>query len=155
MNIFWAYLTTLIIFTSFRLAHILIYADRESSALTDSGELSISTNKLNQAIRIRYSSSSTIYGITIYEELLASAFDNVIVVYNISSSLRTKDVQRMQLTKPIQKKLLEFKFINHEMLLYCDALTCRFIYFLHEICSRFYCFIHFNSSSSIPQNFKD
>ncbi|VBB27794.1 unnamed protein product [Acanthocheilonema viteae] len=36
-----------------------------------------------------------------------------------------EDVHRIQLSKPIRKKLLEFKFINYEMLLYCDALTCR------------------------------
>uniref|UniRef100_A0A915PJ03 Protein kinase domain-containing protein n=1 Tax=Setaria digitata TaxID=48799 RepID=A0A915PJ03_9BILA len=32
---------------------------------------------------------------------------------------------RIKIPKPIQKKILEFKFIDHEMLLYCDALTCR------------------------------
>ncbi|EFO25953.1 TK/Met protein kinase [Loa loa] len=83
------------------------------------------TNKSNQASRIRYPSSSTIYGITIYQKLLATALDNIIVVYNISSSVRIEDVYRLQLPKSIRKKLLEFKFIDHEMLLYCDTLTCR------------------------------
>lgn len=128
MHISWAYLISLIILI-FHFALDLVYADKKDNAFTDSVTFSTSTNKSNQATRIRYPRSSTIYGIAIYEDLLATALDNIIVLYNISSSVRIEDVNRIQLPKPIRKKLLEFKFISHEILLYCDALTCRYICF--------------------------
>ncbi|CAG9535237.1 unnamed protein product [Cercopithifilaria johnstoni] len=127
MHIPWAYLTTSTILTSFHFALDLVHADNKGNiaSFTDISTFPSSTNKWNQATRVRYPSSSTIYGITIYEKLLATALDNIIVVYNISSSMKIEDVDRIQLSKPIRKKLLEFKFINHEMLLYCDVFTCR------------------------------
>ncbi|VDK79026.1 unnamed protein product [Litomosoides sigmodontis] len=125
MHIPWTYLTSLIILNSSHFALDLVYADNKDNALIDSGTFSTSTNKSNQAARIRYPRSSTVYGIAIYEDLLATALDNIIVLYNISSSVKIENVSRIQLSRPIRKKLLEFKFINHEMLLYCDALTCR------------------------------
>lgn len=130
MHILWECLTTLIILTcdlSFHFALDVVHADYKD---TDGGAFSTGTiNISNQATRIRYPSGSTVYGITIYEKLLATALDNIIIVYNISSSVRIEDVYRIQLPKLIRKKLLEFKFIDHKILFYCDASTCRFLCF--------------------------
>uniref|UniRef100_A0A0R3RVJ8 Receptor protein-tyrosine kinase n=1 Tax=Elaeophora elaphi TaxID=1147741 RepID=A0A0R3RVJ8_9BILA len=128
MHIPRAHLITLIIITCDPSIHFvpdLVYADYKDNIFTDSGAFSVSTNKSNRSAKIRYPSNSVIYGITIYEKLLATALDNIIVVYNISSSVKIEDVHRVQLPKSIRKKLLEFKFINQEMLFYCDTLTCR------------------------------
>ncbi|VDP14727.1 unnamed protein product [Onchocerca flexuosa] len=100
------------------------YADYKDP-FTDNGLFSTSNNKSSKAIRIKYPSFTEVHGITIYEKLLATALDNIIIVYDISSSVRIENVHRIQLPKSIRGKLLEFKFIDHEMLLFCDALTCR------------------------------
>ncbi|MCP9265708.1 Hepatocyte growth factor receptor [Dirofilaria immitis] len=128
MHIPWAlYLITLIIFicgSVFHSAFDVAYADYKNT-FTENGTLSTNSNKSSQTTRIRYPSGNIVYGITIFEKLLATALDNTIVVYNISSSVKLEDVHRIQLPMSIREKLLEFKFIEHEMLLYCDALTCR------------------------------
>ncbi|KAK6110868.1 Protein tyrosine kinase family protein [Brugia pahangi] len=128
MHITWAYLIILIILISDLFIHFtvdVVYADYKNNSFTDSGTFLIGTNKSNQIARIHYASSKAVYGITVYEKLLATALDNIIVVYNISSSVRIESVHSLQLPRSIRKKLLEFKFIDHEMLLYCDASTCR------------------------------
>uniref|UniRef100_A0A0R3Q507 Lectin_legB domain-containing protein n=1 Tax=Brugia timori TaxID=42155 RepID=A0A0R3Q507_9BILA len=118
MHITWAYLITLIILISdlfIRFTVDVVYADYKNSSFTDSGAFLIGTNKSNQIARIHYANSNAVYGITVYEKLLATALDNIIVVYNISSSVRIESVHSLQLPRSIRKKLLEFKFIGHEM----------------------------------------
>uniref|UniRef100_A0A8R1TU38 Protein kinase domain-containing protein n=2 Tax=Onchocerca TaxID=6281 RepID=A0A8R1TU38_ONCVO len=128
MHIPWAlHLITLIILicgSVFHSALDVTYTDYKNP-FTDNGLFSTSNNKSSKAIRIRYPSFTTVYGITIYEKFLATALDNIIIVYDISSSVRIENVHRIQLLKSIRGELLEFKFIDHEMLLFCDALTCR------------------------------
>ncbi|VDM95388.1 unnamed protein product [Thelazia callipaeda] len=85
----------------------------------------ITSEKWNQPMRIRYPADGAVYGVTIHKQLLATVLDNTIIVWNISSIMTLKDFHCMQLPEPVQKKLLEFKFIDDEMLLYCDVTACR------------------------------
>lgn len=132
MHIPWEYLITLTILTcdfSFRFMLKVVYANYEDYTFTDTGSLLITSNKSSSTAQISYPSGSIVYGITIHEEILATALDDIIVVYNISSSVRIEDLHRLRLPTSIRKKLVEFKLIDRKMLLYCDAFTCRFIIF--------------------------
>ncbi|VDN44095.1 unnamed protein product [Gongylonema pulchrum] len=103
--------------------------DGVNSALTINNVIAPTDEHSEKATVVRFADSNTVYGILVFDGLLAIALDSSIVVRSLSPSVSSEDLLRIPLPAPIRSGLLEFKFVNYGTLLYCDSTTCRFAYF--------------------------
>lgn len=82
--------------------------------------------KKTEALVVRFADNDTVYGITVFDNLLVTVLDNAIIIRKTTPSQSAEDVHRISLPATIRNELLELKFVDHETLLYCDSTTCRF-----------------------------